>query len=219
MSAESKAPARAHSGTTTSPRMGLRERKKQRTRRTIRAEAMKLFQRQGYSATTIEQIAEAADISPSTFFRYFPSKEQVVLADDVDPIMIDAIESQPLELAPLAAFRQAMRDTFENLDPQDWQFEQDRMKLIYNEPELRSVIMQETERNVDLIAGLLARRIGREPDDFEVRTFSGAMIGAMMTAFGRDGLDLEKVDRIAEFIAAGMPLEPPSTTDSVDSAD
>ncbi|WP_439955937.1 acyl-CoA-like ligand-binding transcription factor [Nocardia kruczakiae] len=199
--------------------MGLRERKKQRTRRTIRAEAMKLFQRQGYSATTIEQIAEAADISPSTFFRYFPTKEQVVLADDVDPIMIDAIESQPLELSPLAAFRQAMRDTFHNLDPQDWQFEQDRMKLIYNEPELRSVIMQETERNVDLIAGLLARRIGREPDDFEVRTFSGAMIGAMMTAFGRDGLDLEKVDRIAEFIAAGMPLGPPATTDSADSAD
>ncbi|NKY86472.1 TetR family transcriptional regulator [Nocardia veterana] len=214
MSAESKAPARAHSGATASPRVGLRERKKQRTRRTIRTEALKLFQRQGYSATTIEQIAEAADVSPSTFFRYFPSKEQLVLADDIDPIMIRAIESQPPELAPLEAFRQAMKETFDQLDPQDWQFEQDRMKLIYNEPELRSVIMQETERNVDLIAGLLARRIGREADDFEVRTFSGAMIGAMMTAFGREGLDLEKVDRIADFLAAGMPLEPaPKTTD------
>ncbi|WP_290049425.1 acyl-CoA-like ligand-binding transcription factor [Nocardia nova] len=208
MSAESKAPARAYSGATTSPRVGLRERKKQRTRRTIRAEAMKLFQAQGYSATTIEQIAEAADISPSTFFRYFPSKEQVVLADDVDPIMIHALESQPSELTPLAAFRQAMRDTFDNLDPQDWQFEQDRMKLIYNEPELRSVIMQETERNVDLVSALLARRVGREPSDFEVRAFSGAMIGAMMTAFGREGLDLDKIDRIVEFMEAGMPLGP-----------
>ena len=212
MSAESK--AQVHPGATAAPRMGLRERKKQRTRRTIRAEALKLFQRQGYSATTVEQIAEAADISPSTFFRYFPSKEQLVLADDVDPIMIRAIESQPQELTPLAAFRKAMKDTFEALDPQDWQFEQDRMRLIYNEPELRSVIMQETERNVDMIAGLLARRIGREADDFEVRTFSGAMIGAMMTAFGKDGLDLEKVDRIADFLAAGMPLGPAPTAKS-----
>ncbi|WP_443678168.1 acyl-CoA-like ligand-binding transcription factor [Nocardia spumae] len=193
--------------------MGLRERKKQRTRRTIRTEALALFQRQGYAATTVEQIAEAADISPSTFFRYFPSKEQLVLADDLDPIMIRAIESQPPELTPLAAFRQAMRDTFRELDPQDWQFEQDRMRLIYNEPELRSVIMRETERNVDLIAGLLARRIGRAQDDFEVRTFCGAMIGAMMTAFGREGLDLDKVDRIIAFLEAGMPLRPAAETD------
>ena len=206
MSADSK--TQAHPGATASPRMGLRERKKLRSRRTIRTEALKLFQRQGYSSTTIDQIAEAADISPSTFFRYFPSKEQLVLADDLDPIMIHAIESQPAQLSPLAAFRKAMHDTFAALDPQDWQFEQDRMRLIYNEPELRSVIMRETERNVELIAELIARRIGRAADDFEVRAFAGAMIGAMMTAFGREGLDLEKVDRIAEFMQAGMPLGP-----------
>ena len=193
--------------------MGLRERKKQRTRRTVRSEAMKLFQRQGYAATTVEQIAEAADISPSTFFRYFPSKEQLVLVDDVDPIMIRAVESQPPELSPLAAFRSAIHDTFEQLSPQEWEFEQDRMRLIYDEPELRSVIMRETERNVDMIAGLLARRIGRTADDFEVRAFCGALIGAMMTAFGRDGLDLDKIDRIAEFMEAGMPLGPRQAPD------
>ena len=204
MSAESKAPADV------SPRTGLRERKKQRTRRTIRTEALKLFRRQGYGSTTVEQIAEAADVSPSTFFRYFPSKEQLVLADDMDPIMIRAIQSQPEELSLLAAFRQGMRDTFAQLDADEWQFEQDRMMLIYNEPELRSVVMRETERNVNLIAALLAHRIGREVDDFEVRTFSGALIGALMTAFGDGGLDLEKAYRIIDFMAAGMPLPPGS---------
>ena len=208
MSAESKAPMRAHTGASPSPRTGLRERKKQRTRRTIRTEALKLFQRQGYTATTVEQIAEAADISPSTFFRYFPSKEQLVLVDDVDPIMIRAFESQPPELSTLAAFRQGMRDTFAELDPEEWQFEQDRMKLIYSEPELRSVVMRETERNVRLVAGLLARRIGRAEDDFEVLAFSGAVVGALMTAFSSAGLDMEKVERIVDFIEDGMPLGP-----------
>src|SRR5690242_13508741 len=104
MSADSKMPA------------GLRERKKERTRRTIRTEAMRLFKRQGYAETTVEQIAAAADISPSTFFRYFPSKEQVALTDDMDPIMLRAIEDQPLELSPLAAFRNAVTQTFAQLD-------------------------------------------------------------------------------------------------------
>ena len=70
------------------PTLGLRERKKIRTRETIRQEAFRLIEENGYAATTVEQIAEAAEVSPSTFFRYFPTKESVLLADDI----IDAQE-------------------------------------------------------------------------------------------------------------------------------
>jgi len=63
---------------------GLRERKKLKTRESIQREAMRLFQMQGYEETTIEQIAAAVEISPSTFFNYFPNKEDVVLYDALD---------------------------------------------------------------------------------------------------------------------------------------
>src|SRR2546421_13120887 len=64
----------------TQPKLGLRERKKRRTRETIVAVATKLFVEQGYEATTTAQIAEAAEVSSSTFFKYFPTKADVVFS-------------------------------------------------------------------------------------------------------------------------------------------
>src|SRR5450432_790363 len=84
---------------------GLRERKKARTRAAIREHALRLFREQGYPATTVEQIAAAAEVSPATFFRYFPTKEDVVLQDDFDIVTLAALEAQPAGLSPIAAFR------------------------------------------------------------------------------------------------------------------
>ena len=86
---------------------GLRERKKARTRAAIRQHALRLFREQGYSATTVEQIAAAAEVSPATFFRYFPTKEDVVLQDDLDVVTLGALEAQPAGLGPIAAMRSA----------------------------------------------------------------------------------------------------------------
>jgi len=209
MSADSKAPPTKAHPAAVSPRVGLRERKKERTRRTIRSEAMRLFREQGYAETTVEQIAEAADVSPSTFFRYFPSKEQVALTDDLDPPMIEAISRQPAELSPLRAFVRGVVEVFESLDPEDLAFEQQRMRLIYTVPELSSVIARETERNVRLVAGLVAQRVGRSPDELEVRAFAGALIGAMSTVFDPTdmaGLEVRTLERVVDFMEAGMPL-------------
>ena len=86
---------------------GLRERKKARTRAAIRQHALRLFRERGYSATTVEQIAAAAEVSPATFFRYFPTKEDVVLQDDMDTVTLGALEAQPAALGPIAAMRSA----------------------------------------------------------------------------------------------------------------
>src|ERR1700746_2085024 len=87
--------------------LGLRERKKIKTRHAIRREAFRLFDANGYAATTVEQIADAAEVSPSTFFRYFPSKESLLLADDLDPLILQAFDAQPPDLSLIQAFRRA----------------------------------------------------------------------------------------------------------------
>ena len=75
--------------------LGLRERKKARTRATIQKHALRLFRQQGYEATTVSQIAEAAEVSESTLFRYFPTKEDIVRWDEFDPLIVEAFKAQP----------------------------------------------------------------------------------------------------------------------------
>jgi AcrR family transcriptional regulator len=87
--------------------LGLRERKKQERRRCIEDAAIDLFEAHGFDGTTIEDIAAAADIAPRTFFYYFPTKEDVVLADYASRLerIIDALGHRPASEAPWAALQ------------------------------------------------------------------------------------------------------------------
>ena len=156
---------------------GLRERKKARTRAAIRQHALRLFREQGYAETTVEQIAEAAEVSPSTFFRYFPSKEDVVLQDDFDPIAIAKFEAQPTGMHPVAALRAAMREAFAEASEDQVEQWRELTKLTMAVPELRARSMDEYMRSGGLTAELMAKRLGRAPDDFAVRILAGAVVG------------------------------------------
>ena len=164
----------------TQPKPGLRERKKAKTRASIQHHALRLFAAHGYDGTTIEQIIDAAEVSESTFFRYFPTKEDVVLQDDYDHVLVQAYRTQPPDRAPIPALRAAFREVFGGL-PSDRRAEQrQRIALIVAVPALRAAMLDQFSQAMQLLADAIAERAGRQPDDFAVRTVAGAVIGAMI---------------------------------------
>jgi AcrR family transcriptional regulator len=185
---------------------GLRERKKIRTRETIRREAFRLIQEHGYAATTVEQIAEAAEVSPSTFFRYFPTKESVLLADDLDPVILNALDEQPADLSPSQAVRRAYQAAMANLSADQREFENTRQRLIFSIPELKAAMYDEYYRTITAFAEAVGRRIGRDSGDFELRVFTGALTGAMMAVYEPGPGATDSVLRALDFVDAGMPL-------------
>lgn len=186
--------------------LGLRERKKIKTRETIRREAFRLIEENGYAATTVEQIADAAEVSPSTFFRYFPSKESVLLADDMDPLILAALARQPPEVSPIQAIRCAYETVMAGMSDEQREFEDNRLRLIFSIPELKAAVYEEYFRTVTLISELVSHRTGRGASDFEVRVFAGALTGAMIAASDGAPVTADLVYRTLDFIAAGMPL-------------
>jgi len=188
---------------------GLRERKKQKTRMAIQREAMRLFQEQGYDATTIEQIAEAVEISPSTFFNYFPSKEDVVLSDPYDPLFISLFLARPSDEPLSLSLRHAMNEGLGAIFQQDRDLILARSKLIMSVPALRGRIWDDLVRSRELFCSVLAERVGRDAGDYELRVMTMMVISAVMEASlewvrtdGRGDL-LELVNRALDVVDAG----------------
>lgn len=193
------------------PAQGLRERKKAKTRAAIQRHALRLFREQGYEATTVEQIAAAADVSPSTFFRYFPTKEDVALYDPFDPILLAAFEAQPAELTPLQAMRGAMHATVAAMSAQDTAELWIRGMLVLSVPDLRMRMLNDLMETTQGLAEIVAARVGRRADDAHVRMFIGAVTGALLATFIASANDpkvnlLTLVDECLEYLGAGMPL-------------
>jgi AcrR family transcriptional regulator len=195
---------------TTPARPGLRERKKAKTRGSIQAHALRLFAKQGYHATTVEQIADAAEVSPSTFFRYFPTKEDVVLYDQFDPQLIEAFLAQPAELSAVAAVRRAMQFVFEHAPAAETALEFQRHELARSVPELRARMLDGFVSGLELFSDALAKRTGRRTDDIAVRTLAGAIIGtglaAMLTGEGRPEEFFARFDAHLAQLETGLDL-------------
>ena len=191
--------------------IGLRERKKLRTRALIQKEALRLFLEKGFEATTIEEIAEAAEISPSTFFNYFPTKEEVVLQDELDPLILAAFNAQPEGTHPIRALRDSMKTVFGQLTAEQDNVMRQRISLMSSTPALRSAMLTQFADLVDQIAELIAGRVGREATDFAIRNLAGALLGVMMSALLIASSDpkadmIDVADRAMAHLEAGLPL-------------
>jgi AcrR family transcriptional regulator len=161
---------------------GLRERKKAKTRALIQAEALRLFREVGYDATTIEQISEVAEVSPSTFFRYFPTKEAVVMWDQFDSRLETEYRGRPAKQAPVDALRSAFAEVFGSLSVQEVKELKQRTELMGAVPSLRAAMFDQIGQALQGIAAVTAERTGRSPDDFAVKAMAGAELGIAIAA-------------------------------------
>jgi AcrR family transcriptional regulator len=192
---------------------GLRERKKAKTRAAIQEHALRLFRDQGYAETTVQEIAAAAEISPATFFRYFPTKEDTIVLDRLDPLMIELFRNQPAELSPTDALRASIRQSLDTLTEDEWALESERQRLVMNAAELRVRMLDQLYEGIDLLASLAAERTGRAPDDIAVRAWAGAVVGVVLATYQQLEVDgplpkyLETLDRAFDQLG-GLRLEP-----------
>jgi AcrR family transcriptional regulator len=160
--------------------MGLRERKKLRTRETIVDVSMRLFAAQGYDETTVVQIADAAEVSPSTFFTYFPTKEEVVFDryDEGVAGLVSEIGNRPAAQTTIDAF-----DAF--IRPKIVEFQEVselgvlRYRVIQEHPDLRKALRHRFSDIMEtaLRAGY-ARDLNTDVDAIEPQLLAGATVGA-----------------------------------------
>ena len=192
------------------PNPGLRERKKARTRAELQRHALRLFREQGFAETTVDEIAAAADVSRSTFFRYFPTKEDVVLFDDVDPLMAEAFAELPPDTPLLTALRTGVTTAFRRLPPEKRELEEVRMALVRSAPELQAAARERSGLTVTAIADQVADTYGRPHDDLDVLLFAGVVAGARLAAQAladRSGeAYIDVLDRVMMRLEDGLPL-------------
>jgi AcrR family transcriptional regulator len=191
--------------------MSLRERKKLKTHRSIQLEALRLFRAKGFDETTVEEIAAAAEVSPTTFFRYFPTKEDVVLHDALDPLFYAAFEAQPPELSSIEAFRRATREVYSGLSAEESADELERQELIRSTPELWGRMLTDMTTTLTQFATAIARRSGRDQHDIAVLTLAGATMGAAIAIWLMQPVEtmesfLERYDAALAQLQDGLAL-------------
>src|ERR671922_784630 len=164
---------------------GLRERKKQRTREQIISAAMGLFAERGYHATTIADIAEAADVAPRTFFSYFPSKEAVVFHNvdrDLDHLASALRDRLPGETA-FDALRRWIDAMFD-----EWMTEGDeallRKRLCHEDEGLANSQVGVMSRIQELLLEAIADDLGEPQDALRPRLVAAAAIAALSSLEG-----------------------------------
>ena len=163
----------------------LRERKKQHTRERLSRVAMELFADRGLQAVTIEEICERAEVSPRTFFRYFPSKEDVVFTNDAArrAIVRDALARQLPDETLSAAARRAVQALLDYDLQEDRETARLRARLLANEPALARHLTALTTDWTDELTDVVAERLGdHHQARVNARLAVGALIGVLNAA-------------------------------------
>lgn len=153
--------------------------KAERTRASLVRAALELFEERGYDSTTAAAIAERAGVTEMTFFRHFPSKDSVLIADPYDPLIAEAILRQPPHLSPIAAAIAAIAVGWKSVPPPASDEVRARLRIVTRTPSLRGAIARNNASTEAAIIGALTER-GVAMSD--ARIAAAATMGALTAA-------------------------------------
>jgi AcrR family transcriptional regulator len=165
----------------------LRERKKQRTRDALLRAAVELFTTRGYEGTTVDDIAEAVDVSQRTFFRYFAGKEEAALAlqELVVTRFVEAVRERPAGEAPMEALRQSvlegwgtLHEVIEAVVPVELYLR--LYRVVESTPVLLAAHLRRNEEIEETLARVLAEREGVDVDADPRPRLAVAVFGGVM---------------------------------------
>jgi AcrR family transcriptional regulator len=162
----------------------LGERKRQRTRETVADTALRLFAARGFDQVTVEEIAEASEVSPRTFFRYFGAKEDTLFAesDAGRDILLRALAAQPVDAPLLDALQSAMTSVVGYYADQRDRLRM-RQKVVTSSLSLRTRTAERQQRwESDVVDYVRVSGRAGDMDDFELRLLVASTTTALRVA-------------------------------------
>ncbi|MBJ7359214.1 TetR/AcrR family transcriptional regulator [Nocardioides sp.] len=167
---------------------GLRERKREATRLRIATEAARLATERGVAGVTVDEIADAADISRATFFRFFATKETAIAEGFSGPQveqLLEVLRAQPAELAPMAAVAQSFRDLGQLLDADTRALVLEQARIARDSPALQAWMASAWLHDEELVAAVLAERLDTDVHDPDARMVAAVAMAALRTGLER----------------------------------
>jgi AcrR family transcriptional regulator len=185
---------------------GLRERKKAQTREAIIDAALDLFERNGFEATTVEDIAAEADVSPRTFFRYFESKIDVVMARNhaKEARLGDLVVARPADEGPIEAVRQVTQEALGELLADASALRE--LKVVMAVPGLRTLALEHFHEHQDDLVAAFAARLGVDEDALQAHVLGAAVSTMLWTVVDRWVAEGGRPDRLLPMLDEGFAL-------------
>ncbi|MEV8393623.1 TetR/AcrR family transcriptional regulator [Streptomyces sp. NPDC057539] len=192
---------------------GLRERKKLLTRRALMEAATELYERKGFHATSLEDIAAVVNVSPRTLTRYFGSKEGVILGyeDDDHAALLRELAARPAAESPLEALRAATLAVIDGSSGEDGERYLRVQRLILANPPLLAKSLERTAEQCHGLTGLLAERMGVDADTTMYPRLVVGVVGAAVQTAKERWLRLpgEPTERLPDLVREALDLLEP----------
>jgi AcrR family transcriptional regulator len=195
------------------PPSTLRDRKRIAMMQRVQTVALDLFDERGFDDVTVEEIAARSEVSPSTVYRAFGTKEHLIIWDEYDPGALAAITEELDRHPPLEAVRRVVRATMLAAFADDAERIRRRLRLAFENPTVEAASTLQTYEMAGLIAGVLAQRLGRDADELDLQVFAHAFVGALLGGlrhwYASDfSTPVEEIfERPLELLAHGVRLE------------